>query len=116
MSTRSPSVRWDLNTAQQVIHRWHESGLSLPQFCRQQGLDPQRLRKWQLRLDKQSPAALVPVTLSPARSTSRPTSSRLRCVVTARLCNGSRLSLRGDDAEMLCRAIVSALRSEAAQC
>ena len=45
--------RWRRAEARSVLAALAASGLSLPEFASQKGLQPQRLRRWQQRLDRE---------------------------------------------------------------
>ena len=45
--------RWKIVEARSVLAALASSGLSLPEFASQKGLEPQRLRRWQRRLARE---------------------------------------------------------------
>ena len=45
--------RWKIAEARSVLAALSASGLSLPEFASQTGLEPQRLRRWQHRLGRE---------------------------------------------------------------
>jgi hypothetical protein len=45
--------RWKIAEARSVLAALATSGLSLPEFASQNGLEPQRLRRWQRRLARE---------------------------------------------------------------
>ena len=45
--------RWNIAEARSVLAALSASGLSLPEFARQKGLEPQRLRRWQRLLARE---------------------------------------------------------------
>ena len=45
--------RWKIADARSVIAALASSGLSLPEFASREGLEPQRLRRWQRRLARE---------------------------------------------------------------
>ena len=71
--------RWKIAEARSVLAAAEASGLSLPEFARQKGLEPERLRRWQRRLarDVRRPARAAgpAVPASPAVIELRPSSS-----------------------------------------
>ena len=74
--------RWRSAEARSVLAALAASGLSLPEFASQKGLQPQRLRRWQQRLDREvrRPAraagpAVAAAPPSPAVIELRPSSS-----------------------------------------
>jgi hypothetical protein len=75
--------RWKVAEARSVLAALSASELSLPEFASQRGLDPQRLRRWQGRLDRDVrrparaarpviSAAVAPPAVIELRPSSRP--------------------------------------------
>ncbi len=58
--------RWKAAEARSVLEALASSGLSLPEFARVNGLEPERLRRWQRRLARQARRAAG--TRGPANS------------------------------------------------
>jgi transposase-like protein len=57
--------RWTEVEAQAVLREWKESGSTLTAFARQRGYVPERLRRWEKKLDGEptSRAGFVPVEI-----------------------------------------------------
>ena len=56
--------RWKIADARSALARLAASGLSLGEFARREGLETQRLRRWQRRLGRETrPAAVPPAEL-----------------------------------------------------
>jgi hypothetical protein len=47
---RSATRRWTKREAQQALAAWRTSGLSLPAWCRQEGVGYERVRRWRRQL------------------------------------------------------------------
>jgi transposase-like protein len=45
-------ARWTAEEAGRVLHALEESGLSQKEFCEREGLIPERLRRWQRKLER----------------------------------------------------------------
>ena len=60
-------LRWTKRDAQSALARWRASGLSLPAWCRDQGLAYERVRRWRSQLAlapvRHRQATLLPVEL-----------------------------------------------------
>ena len=58
-------LRWTERDAQRVLEAWRASGLSLPAWCRQEGVGYERVRRWRSQLDSEprcpQASALLPV-------------------------------------------------------
>ena len=71
--------RWKIAKARSVLAELAASGLSLHEFASQNGLEPQRLRRWQRRLAREvrrpARAAGPAVPATPALIELRPTAS-----------------------------------------
>ncbi len=52
---KSQRRRWTAADAERVLAAFEESGLSLAEFCRRQGVHPERVRRWRKRLETASP-------------------------------------------------------------
>ena len=69
--------RWRVSDAEIVNSALAESGLTMAEFARRHGLQPERLRRWRSRLSSQQPTVSVPLLpvkiggLGPAPSSSR---------------------------------------------
>jgi hypothetical protein len=62
--------RWTRDDAAVVVTTWRASDLSQAAFCRQHGLDPQRLVRWAAELPERPAFAEVVVVAGPERSNS----------------------------------------------
>ena len=49
-SPRTPRTRWSLEQARAVLKRQERSGLSVRRFAEKEGLDAERLYRWQRKL------------------------------------------------------------------
>ena len=71
--------RWKIAEARSVLAELSTSGLSLPEFANQKGLEPQRLRRWQHRLAREGRRPTRPrgpaAAATPAMIELRPSSS-----------------------------------------
>jgi hypothetical protein len=58
-------LRWTARDAQRALEAWRASGLSLPAWCRQEGVAYERVRRWRRRFApgprRLQTAALLPV-------------------------------------------------------
>lgn len=45
-------TRWTEQQGREFVRRWHRSGQSMAAFARERGLDPQRLRYWRERVER----------------------------------------------------------------
>jgi len=58
-------LRWTADDAQRALEAWRASGLSLPAWCRQEGVAYERVRRWRSQLAsgprRPQTAALLPV-------------------------------------------------------
>ena len=58
-------LRWTVRDAQRALGAWRASGLSLPAWCRQEGVAYERVRRWRSQLAsgprRLQTAALLPV-------------------------------------------------------
>lgn len=58
-------LRWTQREAQRALEAWRASGLSLPAWCREEGVAYERVRRWRSQLDSeprcQQTPALFPV-------------------------------------------------------
>jgi hypothetical protein len=43
---------WTKQEAEAELERWRSSGMSMAEHCRQRGIEPKRLYKWQRRLSE----------------------------------------------------------------
>lgn len=76
----SPRRRWSADDARDALTAQRASGLSLREFSRREGLDPQRLDRWRRVFAEQDAAPTTFVEVSPAPSAS--------AVVEIVLCTG----------------------------
>jgi hypothetical protein len=64
-SHRGATSRWTERDAQRALAAWRASGLSLPAWCRQEGVAYERVRRWRSQLAsgprRPQTAALLPV-------------------------------------------------------
>ena len=92
-----------------IVERWQRSGMSAAEFCRRQGIDPQRLSYWKRVLDARAQrrrARAVSFTPVQVVDLERVGTACLEVVLTS----GERLTLRpGVSAELL-REVLQALR------
>jgi transposase-like protein len=51
---RRATRRWTRREAQQAVADWRTSGLSLPAWCRQEGVGYERVRRWRRQLASRS--------------------------------------------------------------
>ena len=62
---RGATKRWTARDAERALEVWRASGLSLPAWCRQEGVAYERVRRWRSQLASGRPrpqaAALLPV-------------------------------------------------------
>ncbi len=62
---RGATLRWTAGDAQRALKAWRASGLSLPAWCRQEGVAYERVRRWRSQLAsgprRSQTAALLPV-------------------------------------------------------
>ncbi len=62
---RGVASRWTARDAQRALATWRASGLSLPAWCRQEGVAYERVRRWRSQLAsgprRPQTAALLPV-------------------------------------------------------
>jgi hypothetical protein len=66
---RAATSRWTKRDAQRALAAWRASGLSLPAWCRREGVRYERVRRWRTQLAsarRRSPqtAALLPVDVT----------------------------------------------------
>ena len=73
---RLATLRWTARDAQRALEAWRASGLSLPAWCRQEGVRYERVRRWrtQLASGRRRPqtAALLPVDVTESERTEMP--------------------------------------------
>ncbi len=62
---RGATLRWTARDARRALEAWRASGLSLPAWCRQEGVAYERVRRWRSKLAsgprRPQTAALLPV-------------------------------------------------------
>ena len=92
--------RWSVEAGARVVRAWERSGLSPAEFCRREGLDRQRLRRWRRkRVEGSGDTALG---LHPVRVVGAP----VRCdgVLELELPQGPRLRIPAgcDEATLAC--------------
>jgi len=85
--------RWRIAEARSVLAALASSGLSLPEFASQKGLEPERLRRWQRRLARDRRPAGTARPAPPAVIELRP-SPNLRPVESIEIALPSGVTLR----------------------
>ena len=56
---------WNERTAARALRAWRESAMPLSEFARAQGLSPERLRRWEKRMED-GEGTTAPMTFIPA--------------------------------------------------
>lgn len=65
VSARWAGTRWTSQDAQRVLEAWRQSGLDLAGWCRREGVEYERVRRWRSRLpvgsERAQTATFLPV-------------------------------------------------------
>ena len=72
---RAATSRWTKRDAQRALEAWRASGLSLPAWCRQEGVRYERVRRWRTQLAsgrRSQTAALLPVDVTESERAEMP--------------------------------------------
>ncbi len=72
---RAATSRWTKRDAQRALAAWRASGLSLPAWCRQEGVRYERVRRWRTQLAsgrrRVQTATLLPVDVAESERAER---------------------------------------------
>ncbi len=69
------TLRWTERDAKRALEAWRASGLSLPAWCRREGVRYERMRRWRVQLAsgrRPQCAALLPIVVTESERTERP--------------------------------------------
>ena len=64
LSSEIINRRWNREIAEQILHNWQSSGLSLPVFSKQMGIGYQRLLSWRRILSEQGTKEFVRISVN----------------------------------------------------
>jgi transposase-like protein len=67
LKSRIRRQRWSAEDAEIVVRAAEQSGKSLPEFCRQHGIEYERVARWRRRLRGGKPGPKQPALLLPLR-------------------------------------------------
>ena len=112
MALECTRTRWNREAAANALNAWKASGLSLYAFAKRESIAYPKLLRWKNLLAAEEPAPFLPVVLS---GVSQVPSVPAGVTVTARLNDGTRISVRGPDPRELCLAMLRALRKAGAR-
>jgi hypothetical protein len=103
--------RWSEEQAREFLLAWRESAQPLPDYCRRQGVEYERVRRWRSKLDSVRGTVSEPLTLKAVRVVAEEPAeiSAEGPAMEVALAGGRRIRVQpGFDAETLVR-LVSAL-------
>jgi len=101
-------ARWTPQQAQRVLEAWQRSGLALATWCRRQGIDYERVRRWRKQQATRSqPSSTAKATFLPVRViASEPAPEKRMACFELELAGGRRLHVPAQfDAAALARLL-----------
>lgn len=103
-------ARWTPRQAQRVLEAWQRSGLDLPSWCRREGIEYERVRRWRSQLATRShssqPSPTAKPTFLPVRVIASERPPEMAARFELELAGGRRLHVPAQfDAASLCRLL-----------